>query len=214
MTQRDLIGRLNLLIRGWTRYYATVAAKATFAKLATRTYTKLWRWAKRRHPHKSRTWIAQHYWHPERGKWDFATEDGERLYLHTHTPIIRHVKVTATRSPYDGDWIYWTTRLGKHPDAPRRIAALLRKQNGRCAWCGLFFKAGDLPETDHILPRSQGGKHHFTNWQLIHRHCHDQKTARDAVAGTNDNGQMVEEPDEANVSRPVLKPSGGGDSAA
>lgn len=216
-TQRELIGRLNLRIRGWTRYYAGVVAKASFAKLDHRIYYRLYRWAKRRHPHKSRYWIARTYWQRDQGTWDFATKTGERLYLHTRTPITRHIKVQGTRSPYDGDWVYWTTRLHKHPDAPSRIAALLRKQKGRCAWCGLFFKAGDLPETDHILPRSQGGEHSFNNWQLIHRHCHDQKTVTDTnktVGGTNDNGQMVEEPDEANVSRPVLKPSGGGDPAA
>jgi len=32
--------------------------------------------------------------------------------------------------------------------------------------------------------------------------------------GTHDKGQITEEPDDANVSRPVLKPSGGGDSLA
>jgi hypothetical protein len=32
--------------------------------------------------------------------------------------------------------------------------------------------------------------------------------------GTNDNDQVIEEPDELKSSRPVLKPSGGGDSVA
>jgi len=32
--------------------------------------------------------------------------------------------------------------------------------------------------------------------------------------GTNDNDQVIEEPDELKGSRPVLKPSGGGDSVA
>ena len=34
------------------------------------------------------------------------------------------------------------------------------------------------------------------------------------LMGTNDNDQVLEEPDEPKGSRPVLKPSGGGDSVA
>jgi RNA-directed DNA polymerase len=70
-------------------------------------------------------------------------------------------------------------------------------------------------EVDHIIPLAIGGKDVFHNLQLLHRHCHDQKTARDNMAaGTNDNRRMIEEPDEPKGSRPVLKPSGGGDPVA
>ncbi|MFO7092573.1 HNH endonuclease, partial [Limnospira platensis] len=37
----------------------------------------------------------------------------------------------------------------------------------------------DLIEVDHIVPRSQGGKDEYKNLQLLHRHCHDDKTALD-----------------------------------
>ncbi|MFO7092648.1 HNH endonuclease, partial [Limnospira platensis] len=37
----------------------------------------------------------------------------------------------------------------------------------------------DLIEIDHIVPRSQGGKDDYKNLQLLHRHCHDDKTALD-----------------------------------
>jgi hypothetical protein len=53
-------------------------------------------------------------------------------------------------------------------------------------------------EVDHIIPRASGGKHAFHNWQLLHRHCHDRKTAEDRTAtGTNDSRQMIEEPCDA-----------------
>lgn len=70
-------------------------------------------------------------------------------------------------------------------------------------------------EVDHIIPLAIGGKDVFHNLQLLHRHCHDQKTVRDSLTrGMNDNHWMIEEPDESKGSRPVLKPSGGGDSVA
>ena len=41
------------------------------------------------------------------------------------------------------------------------------------------FKVGDIMETDHITPRSKGGKDEYQNFQLLHRHCHDTKTAQE-----------------------------------
>ncbi|WP_254921425.1 HNH endonuclease [Nodularia sp. NIES-3585] len=32
-------------------------------------------------------------------------------------------------------------------------------------------------EVDHIIPKSKGGKNDYKNLQLLHRHCHDVKTA-------------------------------------
>ncbi|MDJ0899839.1 MAG: HNH endonuclease [Xenococcus sp. MO_188.B8] len=29
------------------------------------------------------------------------------------------------------------------------------------------------------MPKSQGGKDEYKNWQLLHRHCHDEKTRND-----------------------------------
>ena len=84
------------------------------------------------------------------------------------------------------------------------------QQGGKCRWCELLFQGGDIIEIDHITPRSQGGGEELSNKCALHRHCHDQRHARH-VNGTHDKGQITEEPDDANVSRPVLKPSGGGD---
>ena len=72
--------------------------------------------------------------------------------------------------------------MGKHPEAPTTVATLLKKQKGKCAYCGLFFRNGDLMEIDHKLPRSKGGKDSYDNLQLLHGHCHDAKTAADNVA--------------------------------
>jgi len=214
--QAALIAQLNPLIRGWTNYYSTGASSRTFSKMANITYLRLRRWAKRRHPNRSWKQVAREYWRLETGHWDFATRDGHRLFKHTKTPIIRHTKIQGARSPYDGDWVYWATRLGRHPELPKRVAVLLHRQEGKCAWCGLYFKDEDLPELDHILPKSQGGRDCYTNWQLLHRHCHDEKTARDnlAVRGIHDKSLSTEEPDADNSASPVLKPSGGGDSFA
>ncbi|MGV0029376.1 HNH endonuclease [Phormidesmis priestleyi] len=55
----------------------------------------------------------------------------------------------------------------------------MKAQKGKCPHCHLYIRSVDLVEVDHIIPRSLGGKDIYTNLQLIHRHCHDAKTATD-----------------------------------
>lgn len=69
-----------------------------------------------------------------------------------------------------------------HPEAPTRVATLLKRQKGKCAHCGLFFLNSDLMEIDHQIPRSKDGSDCYDNLQLLHGDCHDPKTAADNVA--------------------------------
>jgi RNA-directed DNA polymerase len=45
--------------------------------------------------------------------------------------------------------------------------------------CGLLFKDGDNWEIDHITISTKGFDGNVKNKHLLHRHCHDYKTARD-----------------------------------
>jgi RNA-directed DNA polymerase len=70
-------------------------------------------------------------------------------------------------------------------------------------------------EIDHKLPKSQGGSHSHKNLELLHRHCHDVKTALDSqTGGLHDKHQLAEEPCEGKLSRTVLKTSRFGDGVA
>lgn len=211
--QTALIQHLNPLIAGWCNYYSTVCSAEVFGKMDHLLTRMLLAWAFSRHLNKSKRWAVRKYW---RNGWTFS--DGKnRLHEHGEIHIVRHLKVVDQRSPYDGDWVYWTTRLGAYPEVPTRIAILMKKQKGRCLWCGLYFKDGDLMEQDHILPRRLGGGDMVANLQLLHNHCHDQKTARDLTIlaeGTLDKSQTVEERYEVKASRTVLKTSRLGDQLA
>jgi RNA-directed DNA polymerase len=213
LPQAALIRRLNPLIRGWAHYYSTVSAKVAFRTMDFQLYLKLRRWAIRRHPNKGRTWVAHKYWRLETGRWAFGTPDGRRLYQHTQMRIRRHIKVRGDKSPYDGEWSYWARRMGRHAGLPTRMTRLLRQQHGKCAHCGLYFRDRDVLEVDHTLPRSRGGTDGRANLRLLHGHCHDQKTAGDGspARGARDKGQVIEEPDDEKLSRPVLKTSRSGD---
>ncbi|WP_367120312.1 HNH endonuclease [Microcoleus sp. PH2017_32_RDM_D_A] len=69
--------------------------------------------------------------------------------------------------------------MSSHPELSSRVATLLKRQAGKCVLCELSFKYGDLWEVDHVIRTSRGGKDEYSNWQLLHRHCHDLKTATD-----------------------------------
>ncbi len=179
--QEALIARLNPVIRGWCNYYSSVVSKEIFSKSDFLTYQKLLGWAKRRRGKNQGTKeVIRKYWRSNDDRnWVFMTHSGYELVTHASTPIVRHIKIQGDRSPYDGDSIYWSLRLGRCPGIPQRKINLLRIQQGKCTHCKTMFKHGDLTEIDHKIPRSKGGKNTHSNLQLMHRHCHDSKTATD-----------------------------------
>ena len=131
--QETLIQALNPQIVGWSNYYAHVTSARVFQTLDHTVYAMLKGWAVSRHPNKKKHWITSKYWRVDDGKgWTFqAPHGGASLARHAHTSIQRHVKVQGARSPYDGDWVYWSRRVGRHPDVPPRVARLLKQQQGR-----------------------------------------------------------------------------------
>ncbi len=220
-SQLTLLVALNPVIRGWTLYYRAVVAKRIFASCDYRLMASLVHWAGRRHGHKSAGWVFGKYWRRSaRGRLEFSTPDGLHLVHHADMPIRRHVKVRGTASPYDGNLVYWAQRLRDHPLTTGRMAILLKRQRGVCAGCGLLLTDRDSIEVDHVVPRSRGGSHDLTNMQALHRHCHDRKSATDGSlahrrqSGIHDKDRVTEEPDDANVSRPVLKTSSSREGAA
>ena len=230
--QITLIKKLNPIIRGWSNYYSSVCSKEEFSHCDHILHQQLKRWAERRHPNKSKTWVANKYWHTVGDRnWAFGVKykEGNNLFgllEHAKTPIVRHVKVKGEASPFDGNLTYWSSRMGTHPEVSTRVATLLKRQKGKCTHCGLIFRDGDKLEIDHITPKSKKGKNSYDNLQLLHRHCHDTKTANDSKRErnflksqgsktcTNDNGFIKEEPCEVKVSCTVLKTSRLGDQSA
>ncbi|MBI4579672.1 MAG: HNH endonuclease [Planctomycetes bacterium] len=179
-TQAVLIRRLTPAIRGWATYYRHVVAARVFHRADDQVYYKLRRWAHRRHHNKRERWIISRYWRTRGARrWVFTPDDGPELARHTDVKVTRYAKVHGARSPFNGEWTYWSSRLGTYPGVLPSQARLLRHQGGRCTGCGLYVRPGDLLETDHVVPRSRGGDHTSSNKQVLHAHCHDAKTATD-----------------------------------
>jgi len=99
-TQEVLIDILNPIITGWANYHRSVVSSEIFNKLDSRIWNILWHWAKRRHPDKSKHWIADKYWQAKGNrKWVFSTDKNE-LKLLSDTKIVRHTQLKLDMNPY------------------------------------------------------------------------------------------------------------------
>jgi len=177
--QGRLIEALNPVIRGGSHDCSTVCSHETFEQMDAQLRHQLRSWIRSRHPNKRLKWGDQKSWRCEDGERNFRPRArGKRLGFHPETPMQRHVKVQGRRSPYDGDALYWGRRRAHHPGVSRRVARLLKRQDGRCTSCSYSFKAGDVLEVDPRIPRKQGGRDASTTWQLFHRYGHVATTAR------------------------------------
>ncbi|MEH2336922.1 group II intron reverse transcriptase/maturase [Nostoc sp.] len=81
----------------------------------------------------------------------------------------KHVMVKGIKSPYDGDIRYWSERNSKLYDGETSKA--LKKQNHRCASCGLKFIDMEVINLHHIDGNHANWKKN--NLEAIHESCHD-----------------------------------------
>ena len=117
-TQAQVIMLLNPILRGWAMYHRHVVAAATFSRIDHLVWTKLWRWAKRRHPQKNAHWTKARYFQRQGLRdWVFAclAQSGEQtkefeLFRASTVPIKRHTKVRSDANPFDPAWTEYFQR--------------------------------------------------------------------------------------------------------
>lgn len=180
LRQEDLIKTLNPIIRGWASYFGVSNANTTghLSKQDYLLYLKLRKWGKRIKKTASKASLL--WGRSGNAKWVFKSGDQTSLkHIDYSKPIGPggYVKVKSEDSPFDENQIYWAKRLQGNPTFSANTIKLLKKQKGTCNWCNIQFQEDDVMERDHIIPISQGGTNTYTNLQLLHRHCHDTKTA-------------------------------------
>jgi RNA-directed DNA polymerase len=83
----------------------------------------------------------------------------------------KHVMVSGIKSPYDGNTAYWSERNSKLYDGETSKA--LKKQNHKCASCGLKFIDEERVHLHHIDGNHANWKKN--NLEAIHESCHDYK---------------------------------------
>lgn len=175
-----LIKRLNPLIRGWTNYHQHVVTSETFRYVDFQLWKKIWRWCLRRHPSKGKRWICRKYFDDH---WILHARDagGTRWALHkaSATPLRRHIKIRSAANPYAPEWeTYFEKRHAlawlNSQKGRRRLAAIWRRQAGRCPVCEQFFSKETGWNIHHIMRKTQGGSDRLDNLVMLHPNCHRQ----------------------------------------
>jgi RNA-directed DNA polymerase len=187
-TAGDLIAYLNPIIRGWANFYRHVVSACVFRKTDTAIFYCLWRWALRRHPHRSKRWIRMKYFGTRQGDhWVFqgssTRKDGSirlnQLEKAAKIAIRRHVKVQGRANPYDPAWeAYFERRISQSMQATlkgnRQLLYLWNRQRGICPVCGQVITEETGWHSHHRVWRALGGSDGSDNRVLMHPNCHRQ----------------------------------------
>ena len=150
VTQSSIIRLLNPIIIGWANYYKYVVSSDTFSKADYQIFHKLWRWALKRHPKKSKTWIKKKYFRKIGTRsWTFSVENKKdevnkrhhALKYLTDTEIIRYVKIRNEVNPYEPmDKEYFdkreTYKMLLTLNGKKTILKMWERQNRKCPICG------------------------------------------------------------------------------
>ncbi len=190
-----VIRRLNPIIRGWAAYYRGVVSKEVFSTIDNHLWRRLYRWALRAHPNKSRHWAAARYFgkfnRSRNDRWVFGDRDsGIYLRQFAWTKIVRHKMVMGTASPDDPALdCYWAQRRRRTYSLLGGLtASMLLRQQGRCPVCQTFLLNAEhgpqtprewehwttsltkaLRKTAIVLDDARGDDP--TTYRLTHAHC-------------------------------------------
>ena len=148
-TQETMIRLLNPKIMGWANYYKSGVSSEVFQRVDDQIYRKLWQWAKRRHPKKSKKWVLNRYFHPYKGRnWRFLVvlnknnkDDVFPLKLAFETKIVRHKKIKSEANPFDVEWKDYfeermTYKMTQSLKGRKSLLYLWNRQNRICPLCG------------------------------------------------------------------------------
>lgn len=109
----ELIRKLNATLRGWANYHKHVVSQMTFSRMDHIVIHQLYRWARHRHPQKSRGWIQAKYFSASTYGHVFSTRVKTKkaakykiyqIYSLGYVPIRRFIKIKAKANTFDPEF--------------------------------------------------------------------------------------------------------------
>ena len=186
-TQEGLIITLNPIITGWSNYHQGVVSKDIFHSIDNQIWNMLWKWAKRRHPNKSNTWVIHKYWHTRgKKKWVFSTKKNQLKSL-SDKRIVRHIRLTLDKNPYL-DAEYFIERKFKQgiKKLSGKFKTVWKNQNGKCPFCKLLIDINNGGEERHLHHKNENhNDNRISNLVYMHVHCHRQYHANNPKSKTS-----------------------------
>jgi RNA-directed DNA polymerase len=182
-TQSSLIHQLNPKITGWGNYFKFAVSSTTFGRISYHLWHSLLRWAKRRHPLKSTSWVIRKYFVNLSTRKNVFTDKDSKLRLRILDEMYskkRFVKVKNGMRVFNANHTeYWKKR--EYVKSFQRlfvrwIRSLFEYQNGCCSFCNVQITENEIINSEvdlhHMLPRTFGGKDSQSNLRLLHAECH------------------------------------------
>lgn len=184
-TARNVISKLNPMIRGWCNYHQHICSGRAFKYVDYRIWKMLWKWCRRIHKNRRKRWIKAKYFKTVgKRNWVFsAPREGKdeyyRLAYASRVEIVRHVKIRATANcylPEDEQYFeaFKVRKLKSSLAGNMKLWNLAKRQDYKCAVCNQIFKTEDEWDVHHIIRRVDGGSDKQSNLMLLHINCHKQ----------------------------------------
>lgn len=201
----NLIQQLSPRMIGWANYFQYSECSKDFSKLDYIIFQQLRAWVFRRKSSglRSRGKLREKYF-PKgkeylfRGKrhtnnWVLWGQTKEKvgkmqdIFLPKLSWVAsnQYRKIKGTAFPYDGNHLYWGKRMEKYSGFSHSISRLIKTQYGQCTICQQSFLPMDIIEIDHIVPRAKGGSDQYKNLQVLHKHCHVQKSRHENTVSSS-----------------------------
>jgi RNA-directed DNA polymerase len=177
-TPAALIARLTPMLRGWANYQRYPLCSQIFFHLDSFVGRRLFRWAKRRHPHKTGRWITDRYFPHKPGESWRLTEPAtgkQALRVGQRSKPARSRKIKGEANPFAPDWEGYFQVRDQHmalaTSSPCR-AQILHQQPGRCLGCGQLIQVAE--ESDRHPRAGAHQNNRLANLALLHSTCHPQ----------------------------------------
>lgn len=179
-----VINTLNPIIIGVGNYWSPWVAKEKYSYIDNHIWYCTFKFLKYLHPKKSKTWIINRYYKPDKlgiskNKW-ILTDPKEHRQLRKMAwiPIVRHVVIKFKATPYDIDLKgYYQNRDEKEfqRNCIKSKQKIARMQKYKCPICNMSITDfRERLEVQEKIPVIHGGTRKYSNLQLVHRYCNRQ----------------------------------------
>ncbi len=171
-----LIKDLNPILRGWSNYYrSSYHSQEIFQSIGHYVYQSWWRWARKKHPTRTKKWIYSRYiFQSDKRSWNIGVSKEILLFDITQAKQIKVNSLKNNINPYTDEEYYVSRSL--IVDAEKFRKAIYKKYSFRCPVCNQALFGGEDIHLHHIISRKDGGQYSLSNIAPLHATCHENIT--------------------------------------
>lgn len=148
----ERLSKAKVIYRGWRNYHRY----CDMSQINTWTISK---------------WVYLFCRKRTKMKKDILLEKVRGIFNDHPYQINGYQNVRSNKSPFDGDWVYWSRRQDlRYQSLSYKVA---KGQNYQCGSCKLYFQSKDHIELHHIDGNPKNNL--YKNLMVVHRFCHQKE---------------------------------------